>query len=173
MNYSHLFTERLLLHRLTHSDLDDLFVVHSDPSDPKTNAFNPAGAHTSLVQSREMLERWLALWNEHGFGYWTAIEKNTSTVLSFGGLSPKEVKGQVLPNLYFRFRPEAWGRGYAAEMGRAALEAGCDLLPYSKVIASVRPDNAPSVGLLERLGLEKYGEVKDQYGLSYLYRWTC
>ena len=171
MNYSHLTTERLRLRKPTHSDLDDLFAVHSDP---KTNAFNPAGAHTSLEQSREMLESWLTLWNEYGFGYWTVIKKDSpETVLGFGGLSLKEVEGEVLPNLYFRFSPAAWGKGYASEMGRAALEVGCTLLNYDEIVASVRPDNAPSVGLLERLGLEKYGEVKDQYRLSYLYKWTC
>ena len=121
-----------------------------------------------------MLEHWLTLWNEYGFSYWTVVQKDVpETVLGFGGLSPKEVEGEVVPNLYYRFSPDAWGHGYAVEMGRAALEVGCTLLDYGKIVASVRPSNAPSIGLLERLGLERYGEARDRYGLSYLYEWQC
>ena len=120
-----------------------------------------------------MLKAWLTLWDDHGFGYWTVLEKDSETILGFGGLSPKEVEGKILPNLYFRFSPAAWGQGYAAELGRAALEAGCTLLNYDKIVASVRPDNAFSIRVLGRLGLERFGEVRDQYGLSYLYKWQC
>ena len=121
MNYSHLSTQRLLLRKPTQDDLDALFTVHSDP---KTNACNPSGAHTSLGESQAMLEAWLTLWDDHGFGYWTVLEKDSETILGFGGLSPKAVEGEILPNLYFRFSPAAWGYGYAAEMGRAALGGG-------------------------------------------------
>ena len=170
MNYRYLSTERLLLRKPTYEDLQPLHDIHSDP---KTNAFNPAGPHTSLEQSKEVLGSWLTLWDEYGFGYWTVMERDSDTILGFGGLSPKEIKGEVLPNLYFRFSPAAWGQSYATELGRAALEAGCTLLPYGKVVASVRPNNAPSIKVLGRLGLKRYGQVGDQYGLSYLYRWTC
>ena len=171
MDYSYILTERLLLRKPTCDDLDALFAVHSDP---KTNAFNPLGAHASLEESQAMLEGWLTLWNEYSFSYWTVVKKDApETVLGFGGLSPKEVKGEIVPNLYFRFSPDAWGHGYAAGMGRVALGAGCTLLPYDKIIASVRPSNLPSIGLLERLGLQRYGEDRDPYGLSYLYKWKC
>ena len=121
-----------------------------------------------------MLEGWLELWDKSGFGYWTVVRRDApETVLGFGGLSPKTFDGVVRPNLYFRFSPDAWGKGYATEMARAALEEGCESLEYEKIIASVRPDNLPSVKLLERLGLRRDGETHDGYGISHLYSWQC
>ncbi len=104
MNYRYVPTECLLLRKPIYEDLNVLFAIHSDP---KTNAFNPTGAHTSLDQSRAMLEHWLDLWDAYGFGYWTVLKKDSSEILGFGGLSPKEVDGEMLPNLYFRFSPAA------------------------------------------------------------------
>ena len=165
INYSRISTERLLLRRPNNSDLEALHFIHGDP---KTNTFNPTGPHTSLEQSKATLEDWLTLWDEYGFCYWTIENRDSLEILGFGGLSPKEVEGEILPNLYFRFSPAAWGKGYAAEMGKAALEAGCTLLGYERIMASVRPNNAPSIRLLERLGLKRYGEARDEHGLSHL-----
>ena len=168
MDYSEMTTGRLILRKPERGDLQALFDIHNDP---QTNLFNPSSEHSkrSMTQTKEMLERWLDIWDSHGFGYWSvALLEQPDRVIGFGGLSPKDFDGEVLPNLYYRFSPDAWGKGYATEMARAALEMGRQL-PFDKIVASVRPDNTASVRVLERLGMERAGKTHDQYGVSHLY----
>ena len=165
LDYADISTERLILRKPVEGDLQTLFDIHGDPA---TNVYNPAGPHTSVKESKTMLKTWLDIWQRHGFGYWSVVLKSEpQTLLGFGGVSLKDNGGEPYLNLYFRFSPKVWGRGYASETARAALEHGCEL-GYSEIIASVRPDNAPSIRVLERLGLTYFSTIKDKHGDSYL-----
>jgi RimJ/RimL family protein N-acetyltransferase len=62
-------------------------------------------------------------------------------------------------NLYYRFRPTAWGRGYAAEAVGAALGHARTLRADLPVCALIRADNEPSRRLAARLGLRESGKV--------------
>jgi len=56
-------------------------------------------------------------------------------------------------NLYYRFKPAAWGRGYATEAAAAALRAAEAVAADSPIVARTRPHNEPSRRVAERLGL--------------------
>jgi RimJ/RimL family protein N-acetyltransferase len=45
-----------------------------------------------------------------------------------------------------------WGRGYATEGGRAALEYAFTQLDQPHVISLIHPDNTPSIRVAERIG---------------------
>ncbi|WP_433439811.1 GNAT family N-acetyltransferase [Nonomuraea sp. CA-141351] len=156
-------TARLVLSRVTP---DDLAAVHEIHSDPLTNVYNPAGPTPDLESSRAMLDLWLADWAERGLGYWAVRATGESEVLGFGGLRHALVDGKHVLNLYYRFRPSAWGRGYAGELVEAALRIGKDL---GTVVAVIRDINEPSRRVAERAGMRKdrtipYGGVP-----SYVY----
>jgi RimJ/RimL family protein N-acetyltransferase len=169
--YNHILTSRLILRKPVKDDLTMVNAIHGNR---ETNLYNPAGPHQTLGESKKILNRWLQHWEEFGYGYWTIIKKHSdNSVIGFGGLSPKKFGQEILPNLYYRFTPSAWGKGYATEMAHAALKYGCDLFDFDKIMASVRPDNIPSIKVLNRLGLRKYGETEDQYGVSHLYEFKC
>lgn len=50
-------------------------------------------------------------------------------------------------------RPDAWGRGFATEAGRACLEWGFTHLDLPYLTAMIRPENHPSIRVAERLGM--------------------
>ncbi|SEM87763.1 GNAT family N-acetyltransferase [Streptacidiphilus jiangxiensis] len=156
-----LSTARLQLLRLEHQDLDAVAAIHGDP---ETNRYNPDGA-----ASFETCERWLGTWTgdweREGFGYFGVVTAEAPDhVIGVAGLKaatirmPGEASFRAL-NLYYRFRPTAWGRGYAAEAAGAALDHVRALRPDLPVCALIRADNAPSRRLAERLGLRENGEV--------------
>lgn len=162
-----LTTERLVLRPPIEEDLDAVFRVHGDPA---TNRFNPTGPHGSAARSRQTLNRWMAHWREYGFGYWSvALRSAPDEIIGFGGVMYKEVDGESRANLYFRFDPSAWGKGYATEMANAARDLAFGELDLAEIVATVRPDNAPSIRALERLGMTHAGDVSDRHGPSRLY----
>nr|WP_090759093.1 GNAT family N-acetyltransferase [Nonomuraea maritima] len=139
----------MVLSRVTWDDLDAVHEIHSDP---RTSVYHPGGPVTDLESSRAMLDLWLADWDERGIGYWAVRLKEHDQVIGFGGLRRALVDGDEVLNLYYRFRPSAWGHGYAVELAGAALRVGKGLGP---VVAVIRDVNAPSHRVAERAGMRK------------------
>jgi len=151
-------TERLVLRRPTADDLDDLHRIHADP---RTWLHKPELRHDSREESTRQLAIWLAHWGERGYGYWT-VELD-GEVIGFGGLMliPRWQGRQDVLNLYYRFDPAQWGRGYATETARAAIELADRELPHLPVVARIRPSNEESVAVAERAGLARRPEWDD------------
>ncbi|MGD8426792.1 MAG: GNAT family N-acetyltransferase [Balneolaceae bacterium] len=167
MNDNKITTGRLVLRPPTYEDLEALFEIHGDP---ETNKFNPSGPQRNIEESRVMLNRWLKHWETYGFGYWVvATKKHPQKIIGCGGLFFKDFSGTQRANLYFRFRPSAWGRGYATEMANKAKKYAYEDLNLSHIAATVRPTNKPSIKLLERLGMIRRGIIKNEKGESYFY----
>ena len=74
-----------------------------------------------------------------------------SRLIGHGGLNyvPEFAETEVLWALH----PDAWGKGYATEMARAALAYGFDTLGLNLIFAITLPDNHASQAVMKRLGL--------------------
>jgi RimJ/RimL family protein N-acetyltransferase len=144
------------------SDALRLFDIYSDP---QTNLFNPAGPLTSLIDAEELLSQWLEHWHTHGYGWW-AIAKNDAPehILGFGGIAIHAYLAEWRVNLGYRFAVEAWGQGYATELGRAALDHAFERLHLRQVFGLVRPDHRASIRVLEKVGMHPFGELNDVPG---------
>jgi RimJ/RimL family protein N-acetyltransferase len=59
----------------------------------------------------------------------------------------------------WRFREDAWGRGYAKEAAIAALDAGFDRFGADEIVALTVDDNEGSWGLMKRLGMRRREEL--------------
>ncbi|MFJ9446134.1 GNAT family N-acetyltransferase [Kitasatospora sp. NPDC101235] len=144
-------SERLVLTRPQESDAEAVFAIHGDP---ETNRYNPHGPQREIAQAREMLDGFVGDWVRDGVGYCAvATREEPGTVIGFAGLCLRTLDGERVFNLYYRFRPSAWGKGYAAEAARAAMAEALPRYPGIPVIALIRADNLPSRRLAERLGL--------------------
>jgi len=163
-------TPRLLLRRPTEADAERFFEIFGDP---RTNAFNPDGPWPDLAHAREVLARWMAHWEKHGFGGWAVSPLEApERIVGYAGLSWRDYAGTMRVNLGFRFAFEAWGRGYATEIGLGALEAAFDVLALPEVRALARPANLASQRVLRKIGMTEIGTLDDVPGEapSRLYR---
>ena len=88
---------------------------------------------------------------EHGFGFWVVERKEDGVAVGMCGLiSRPELDG---PDLGYAFLPQFWGQGYAREAARATAAWARDELGLDRLFAIVTPGNAPSVRVLEAVGM--------------------
>jgi [ribosomal protein S5]-alanine N-acetyltransferase len=146
----------MLLRRPRADDLDDVFRIHGDP---RTNRHNPAGPDPDLEASRARLGEWLEHWDRHGFGYWV-VEDDDGTVVGFSGGRHETWQGRPVLNLYYRYAPEAWGRGLASTVAAHVVRWSAEHHPDRPVLAYTTEDNegsrrtALAAGLVRRRDLE-------------------
>ncbi|MCP3143040.1 GNAT family N-acetyltransferase [Pyxidicoccus xibeiensis] len=146
-------TERLLLRRVQERDLDAIFELHATP---ELSRFTPSGPLRSVDAARERLTLWQADWAQKGVGYWVVEQLDApGTVVGFGGLRHKELEGQQVLNLAYRFLTRTWGSGYATEMARMALALGRKHIPEVPVVAIIFLENVPSLRVAERIGMRR------------------
>jgi RimJ/RimL family protein N-acetyltransferase len=68
-----------------------------------------------------------------------------------------ESRGKDRLALGYVLAPEAWGKGLATEAAEAMIDAGFGLTPAVEILASVRVENTPSHGVLEKCGFALLG----------------
>lgn len=155
-------TDRLTLRPPTLADRDGLFAIYGDPA---TQRFNPGGPLVSLEQASALLERWLEHWAQRGYGQWAiATRTDTQRVIGFGGIDGRDYLHQQRLNLGYRFAVQAWGQGYATELGAYALKHAFDQLQVKEVFALVRPTHLASIRVLEKIGMRQVGLLDDVPG---------
>jgi RimJ/RimL family protein N-acetyltransferase len=64
----------------------------------------------------------------------------------------------------WQFRPDAWGHGYATEVGLALARWAFDR-GIEEVIALVRPANERAVAMMRRMGMQWVGETEKYHNL--------
>ncbi len=63
----------------------------------------------------------------------------------------------------FMLRPDCWGHGYMTDALAALLEFSFKLLRLHRIEADVDPRNDASIRLLERLGFQREGYVRERW----------
>jgi RimJ/RimL family protein N-acetyltransferase len=99
-----------------------------------------------------------------GLGSWTATERVGGPLVGLGGLRVDDGGHGVA--LRLAFTPEAQGKGYGPELGRAAF--AFDVVGLDRVVAITRPDNLPGQRSLEKVGMRREREAKREDGRTVL-----
>ena len=151
-DWRHLRTGRLWLDEPEEGDADALLAIHADPASwrhfPSGVVTDPAAGRTMVGASRRRFAR-------DGLAYWSVRDADGGPVVGRGGcLVPDEaLGGRGWWNLYYRLDQRVLGRGYATEMGEAAIRAAHDVAPDRPVLAFLLEHNTASRRTAEKLGL--------------------
>lgn len=148
-------TDRLELCVPCDQDVDALAGYWSDPETMKY--LSQAGGVWTREQVVERIERGARFCNEHGMTFWTAIEKETGTVIGRGGLVPIAFNGDEI-ELGYRFGKAHWGKGYATELAMASAAYGFEKLGLDRIVAVSFPGNTASRHVLNKAGFDELGE---------------
>jgi len=143
-------TERLVLERVKERDTSDWFEIHSDP---RLWSHFPSGRHTARVETEQFVRSSIAEWERDGLGYWSVREQAAEQIIGCGGC--RAVGDGARWNLYYRFRPESHGRGYATELAQAAIEIAHIVAPERPIVAYMLEHNEASWRIAEKIGLTR------------------
>jgi RimJ/RimL family protein N-acetyltransferase len=102
-----------------------------------------------VAAAHAAIDRFAASWRERGYAPWGVFRDGR--LIGQAGLNfvPEFGETEVLWSLH----PDAWGRGYATEAARAALDHGFRILGLKLIYAITKPDNLASQAVMKRLGL--------------------
>jgi [ribosomal protein S5]-alanine N-acetyltransferase len=142
-------TQRLQLHRFDANDAAFVLQLVNEPS--WLEFIGDKGVRT-LDDARAYIANGpVAMYASRGHGLYRVELKSTGEVIGMCGL----IKRDTLPDvdIGYAFLPAHWGKGYAEEATRATLSHARDALGMPRVVAIVTPTNAPSIRLLEKIGL--------------------
>jgi len=146
-------TERLVLRRFTAADVDNLVELDSDP---EVMHYITGGKATSRDEIRdEVAPAFLGYHDRYpGYGFWAVVEKATGKFLGWFHLRPAPDGGQPdEPELGYRLRRSAWGKGYATEGCQALIRKAFAELGASRVFAETMLVHTASRRVMEKSGL--------------------
>ena len=146
-------TERLVLRRVTLSDLDAMARLNSDP---EVMRYIGDGSAWTRAQSEARIRRILNVYEIFpGLGLWIGEEKSTRQFIGAYALIyiPKTVEVEV----GYRLSKVAWGRGFATEGARAFVRYGMLELGLNRVVGLTHPANDASKQVLMKAGLQARG----------------
>ena len=147
-------TERLKLRQLRESDLDAHTAMMGDV---EVMRFLGDGKPMDRVQSWRTMAGILGHWTLRGFGFWALEEKSTGVLVGRGGLWFPE--GWPMLEVGWTLARAHWGKGYATELGRAALRVAFEQ-GASEVCSLIMAENVRSIRVAERLGERLVGPVR-------------
>lgn len=153
-------TERLLLRQWRAADRAPWAALNADPEVMR---------HFPSTHTRQESDHWAEVNEsriaEQGWGLW-AVEvlpgdgREGVPFIGFTGLAVPGFEADFTPcvEVGWRLAREHWGRGYAPEAARAAMDFGFDVLGLDEIVSFTYVGNTSSRRVMEKLGMGLVGE---------------
>jgi ribosomal-protein-alanine N-acetyltransferase len=149
-------TPRLLLREWRDADIEPFAAMSADPevTELLLGPFDRAKNDEWVAGKRDFMR-------ENGYGEWAVEVPGEAAFVGVVGLSRITYAAHFTPTVEaaWRLARPYWGRGYAHEAARAAIEDGFTRIGLTEIVAVTVPANRRSWGLMERLGM-----VRDREG---------
>ncbi len=149
-------TARLSIELMSREDADLLFELDQNPE--VMRYINGGKMTTRKDLEEKMIPRMEQYRNpEKGWGLWKVTVKESAQFIGWILVRPMEFFSAEpeLENLElgWRFKQDAWGKGYATEAAKAVMQALTDKGGISQLSAIAMPDNTGSINIMKKLGM--------------------
>jgi RimJ/RimL family protein N-acetyltransferase len=108
-------------------------------------------------ESDAMVDRITSTFSTEGLGLWALEAPNVASFVGYVGLWPARFDAPFTPavEVGWRLAPSYWGRGYATEAARTAVDDGFRRLALSEIVSFTAVINRRSRRVMERLGMTR------------------
>ncbi|MDD7795361.1 GNAT family N-acetyltransferase [Clostridium sp. 'White wine YQ'] len=155
-NCPSLETTRLLLRKLSITDVDELFEVFSDE---ETTYHVPREKHENKNVTYNHLKNLIKGMNEGRSLVWSVIDKVDNriigTVSCYFKLDKAASIGSVISRQY-------WGRGIASEALNEVIKFGFDRMEFIRIEGKCEASNIASEKVLKKLGMTYEGTLRKE-----------
>lgn len=143
-------TERLVLRSWKEADLVPFAAMNSDS---RVMEFLPTCL--TRAESDQLAGRICSAMRASGFGLWAVETRNSGEFIGYVGLLATNFEAHFTPcvEVGWRLAHRFWGRGYATEAARTALEIGFTVFGLDAIVSFTVPRNVRSRKVMERLGM--------------------
>jgi len=148
-------TERLAAFEVSMGDLEKVHQLHSIP---EVDEFNTLGIPENIEVTKKLLEAIVEKQKEmpRTAFTWKIVLKETEEFVGMAGFFLSNDKFK-LGEIYYKFDPKHWGKGYATELARRMVVLGFEEFKLHKVEAGVACGNSKSIRVLEKTGMTREG----------------
>ena len=154
MNEVTLETERLIMRMWRDADFEEYAELCADPEVMRYLGGKVFDRTEAWRQMASMIGHWYL----RGYGIWAVEEKASGRLAGrIGCINPEGWPGFEVG---WTLKREFWGKGYATEAGRRALEYGFNELDKPHIISLIHPENRASIRVAERLGEKLEGNAR-------------
>jgi RimJ/RimL family protein N-acetyltransferase len=145
-------TGRLLLRPWCDSDLAAFAALNADP---QVMEYLPS--MLGRAESDALAARLRTFIESRGFGLWAVEVPSSEPFVGFVGLHVPDFEAPFTPcvEVGWRLARTSWGRGYATEAARAAVDDGFGRLGLTEILSWTVPANERSWRVMERLGMRR------------------
>jgi RimJ/RimL family protein N-acetyltransferase len=161
-----LLTPRLRLRAFEPRDLDAYAAMVGDAA---VTRYLGDGRPLTRADAWRQMAIFNGHWTLNRFGIWAAEHRETGALVGRIGCFYPE--GWPAFEIGYVLGREHWGAGYATEGASAALDFARKECRPERIISLIRPDNAGSIRVAERLGATLDGDVEFFGGRSLVYRY--
>lgn len=157
--FPNLETERLTLQQHEESDLDDLFILRSDP---KVMAYmdKPPATDKSVVLKKIQAIR-EDFTNQNGIN-WTIKLKGSDEVIGYMSLWRID-KTNHRVEIGYALKKEYWKQGISYEAAKRVIDFAFNNLEAHSIMANLNPQNNGSKGLLLKLGFIQEAYFREDF----------
>jgi [ribosomal protein S5]-alanine N-acetyltransferase len=148
-------TERLVLRPFAERDLDAYAAVLQSP---EVRASLHLPDDIGREQAWQQMAMWLGQWQLRGTGQWALEERATGAFVGRAGSHWPERADWPGIEIGWTLHPAHWGKGYATEAGRAAVEHTFAHHAVDEIYSIILPENSASQAVARRLGFTPWEE---------------
>jgi RimJ/RimL family protein N-acetyltransferase len=141
-------TERLLLREFRDDDFEAYAAMCADAE--VMRFLSADGAPLSREDAWRQMAMFAGHWALRGYGMWALEERGTGRFVGRAGLHYPE--GWPEREVGWTLLSDQWGRGFAGEAARAAIDHAFGTLGWTRLVSVIHPANLRSIALARRLG---------------------
>ncbi len=162
MDFPTLYTERLTLRMLDDMDKHAILEIYSNP---EVTRHYDLSTLTAPIQAEKLIDYFNSRFKTRSGVRWGIVDKGTRQLVGTCGFNSWNPKYHSA-NIGFELHHDVWGKGFATEALHRVLDYAYDKglgFEVNRIQALVAPKNEKAINLVEKLGFEHEGLLRD-YG---------